>query len=76
MSRRFTIYNAHHSDGCSTKFKNKNYSGVYVSSTPSGAAMKALTTLCQVKNIRGQCLLYITMRETTRSKKNKDKLKG
>ena len=71
MKRSFTIHNAWHSDGCKTKFSNRDYTGVYVSSDASGAARKALTQLCRVKNIHGQCALYISMRETTRGSSNK-----
>jgi len=33
--------------------------------------MNALTELCHVKNIKGQCSLYIEMRETTQGSKHK-----
>lgn len=71
--RTFTIHDARKTDGCPTKFKNKDYSGVYVSSNPAGAAKKALTQLCRVKNIKGQCSLFLTMRETTQGSKKKAK---
>lgn len=69
--RTFTIHDAKHVDGCHTKFKNKDYSGVYVSSSPGGAAKKALTQLCRVKKIHGQCALFITVRETTQGSSKK-----
>ena len=69
--RTFTIYDALHSDGCKTKFSNKDYTGVYNSSNPSGAAKKALSQLCRVKKIHGQCSLYIVMRETTQGSSKK-----
>jgi hypothetical protein len=69
--RTFTIHDAMHSDGCQTKFSNKHYTGVYVSSSPSGAAKKALSQLCRVKNIHGQCTLYIVIRETTQGSAKK-----
>ena len=69
--RTFTIHDALHSDGCQTKFSNKDYTGVYVSSNPSGAAKKALSQLCRVKKIHGQCTLYIVMRETTQGSSKK-----
>ena len=31
--RRFTVHEARKADGCPTKFKTKDYSGVYESST-------------------------------------------
>jgi len=69
--RTFTIHEATHTDGCQTKFKSKDYTGVYVSTSPSGAARKALTQLCRVKKIHGQCALYITIRETTQGSAKK-----
>jgi len=69
--RSFTISNAYHIDGCPTKFSHKDYSGRYTGMTPAGAAAKALTNLCHSKNIRGQCALYIEMRETTQGSNHK-----
>ena len=71
QKRNFTIHAAYHSDGCPTKFKNKDYSGHFVSSSPSGAAKKALTQLCRVKKIKGRCTLYVEIRETTQGSHNK-----
>ena len=70
--RSFTIEMAAHVDGCPTKFSRKDFSGRYVSRTPSGAASKALTQLCNVKKVRGQCTLFIKMRETTQGSKKKE----
>ena len=69
--RTFTVHEAKHVDGCPTKFSNKDYSGVYVSRTPAGAGKKALTQLCRVKRIKGQCGLFISMRETTQGSAKK-----
>jgi hypothetical protein len=69
--RRFTVHDARHANGCATKFKNKDYSGVYETNSPSGAAMKALTQLCRSKKTKGQCTLYLTMRETTQGNNKK-----
>jgi hypothetical protein len=69
--RTFTINNAYHVDGCKTKFSNKDYTGRFVGHSAERAAMKALTELCFVKRIKGQCTLYIEMRETTQSSKHK-----
>ena len=69
--RTFTINKAYHVDGCPTKFSHGDYTGRYVSHTPNAAAMKALTELCHVKKIKGQCTLYIEMRETTQGSKHK-----
>jgi len=70
--RSFTIDMAAHVDGCPTKFSRKDFSGRYVSKTPSGAASKALTQLCNVKKVRGQCTLFIKMRETTQGSNKKE----
>ena len=69
--RSFTINNAYHVDGCKTKFSNKDYTGRFTSHISKRAAMKALTELCHVKRIKGQCALYIEMRETTQGSKHK-----
>ena len=63
--RSFTINHAYHVDGCPTKFSNADYTGRYKAHSPQRAAEKALIHLCHVKRIRGQCTLYIEMRETT-----------
>ena len=70
--RSFTIDMAAHVDGCPTKFSRKDFSGRYISKTPSGAASKALTQLCNVKDVRGQCTLFVKMRETTQGSKGKE----
>lgn len=69
--RSFTIHSAHHIDGCPTKFSHKDYTGRYTSRDSYGAVSKALTALCHLKDIRGQCTLYIEMRETTQGSKHK-----
>ena len=69
--RTFTVHDARHSDGCATKFANKDYTGVYVSRSHMAAASKAFTQLCGVKDIKGQCSLYISMRETTQGSPKK-----
>jgi hypothetical protein len=69
--RSFTINNAYHVDGCPTKFSHDDYTGRYVAHTPQRAAEKALINLCAVKGIRGQCTLYIEMRETTQGSDHK-----
>jgi hypothetical protein len=63
--RSFTINNAYHVDGCPTKFSHKDYTGRFIAISAQRAASKALSELCHVKNIHGQCTLYIEMRETT-----------
>lgn len=67
--RNFTIADAAHRDGCGTKYQIKGYSGRFHSADPGSAARKAATSLCRRKKIRGRCVLYISMRETTRGAK-------
>lgn len=69
--RSFTIESATHVDGCPTKFSHKDYTGRYVAHRPAHAAGKAMTNLCNVKKVRGQCTLFIKMRETTQGSANK-----
>ena len=69
--RSFTINNAYHIDGCKTKFSHKDYTGRFTSHTAERASKKALRQLCTVKRIKGQCSLYIEMRETTQGSNNK-----
>lgn len=63
--RSFTIESADGRKGCPTKFTRGDYSGRYISKGPGAAASKALTELCSSKRIKGQCTLYIAVRETT-----------
>ena len=70
-ARSFTINNAYHIDGCKTKFSHKDYTGRFTGHSSQRASMKALTKLCSVKNIKGQCSLYIEMRETTQGSNHK-----
>ena len=69
--RSFTVNNAYHIDGCKTKFSRKDYEARLVGHSAQRAAMKALTSLCEVKRIKGQCALYIEVRETTQGSKHK-----
>ena len=64
--RSFTVVDANKHGGCSTKF----IGGRYISKSPFGAAKKAFTELCRVKDIRGVCSFIITLKETT-SESNK-----
>lgn len=70
--RSFTIVDAAHRDGCPTKFSRKDYSGRYISKNPASAASKAGTELCSSKRVKGQCTLYIKMKETTRGSAGKE----
>ena len=69
--RSFTIHHAYHIDGCKTKFSHKDYTGRFTSHTAERASKKALRQLCTVKRIKGQCSLYIELRETTQGSNNK-----
>jgi len=69
--RSFTINNAYHVDGCKTKFAHKDYTGRFIKISAQRAASAALTELCHAKRIRGQCTIYIEMRETTQGSKHK-----
>ena len=69
--RSFTINNAYHVDGCKTKFSHKDYTGRFIKVSAQRAASSALTELCRAKRIRGQCTIYIEMRETTQGSKHK-----
>ena len=71
--RRFTVHDARKVDGCSTKFKSKDYSGVYETNRPSAAAMKALTQLCRAKKNKGQCTMFLTLREITQGNNKNSK---
>lgn len=69
--RSFTINNAYHVDGCPTKFTHNDFAGRYIKHYPDQAAKNALSHLCKVKRIRGQCTLYIEIRETTQGSAGK-----
>ena len=69
--RSFTINNAYHIDDCPTKFSHKDYTGRFIAVSAQRAAEKALSELCHLKSIKGQCTLYIEMRETTQGSSGK-----
>src|SRR3989344_4166755 len=69
--RSFTINNITKVDGCPTKFSHHDYTGRYEKRNPVQAAKNALSELCRLKKIHGQCTLYIEMRETTQNSKHK-----
>jgi len=71
--RSFTVVDAKRIDGCPTKFSIRGNTGRYISKDPRGAAAKAFSRLCRVKRIRGQCAMYLTVRETTQGISNPDK---
>jgi hypothetical protein len=67
--RSFCVVDVQNSDGCVTKFR----AGRYTKSAPVGAARTAFTRLCNLKNIRGKCSLFITVKDTTQGHKCKGK---
>ena len=53
--------------------KKHNLGGVYTSSTtPAVAARKAGSMICRNSSTKGQCTLYITIRETTQASNKKE----
>lgn len=50
---------------------SSNADGRYISATPAGAARKAASQICRQTAIRGQCTLYISIKETTRGSNGK-----
>lgn len=71
LKRSFTIVDAKKSDGCKTKFKYNKNSGTFISSSPDGAAKKAVSKLCRNKKTYGTCTFIVTMRETSQGSKGK-----
>lgn len=69
--RSFTVVDARRIDGCPTKFALRGETGRYISRDPRGAAKKAFSRLCRVKRIRGQCAMYLSVRETTQGSSDK-----
>ena len=69
--RSFTVEDAKDNKGCPTKFALKGYTGRYMSSNAASAASKAATQLCRTKRIKGTCVMYLDIRETTQNSKGK-----
>ena len=65
--RSFTIVQVGKHGGCKTKFRG----GKYVSKAPVASAMKAFSSFCRAKRIRGVCTLFVTLKETTRGSSGK-----
>lgn len=66
--RSFSVVNVQNVDGCPTKFREGRYKSV----SPLGAAKKAFSGLCNVKNIKGKCTFIVSMRETTQGSNKKE----
>ena len=67
--RSFTVERIKMSNG--KEKGKKNIGGRFVSSTPSGAAKKVGSKVCSESSVKGRCVLYITIRETTLESKHK-----
>ena len=70
MHRTFTVTSVTTARG--VEKGSENIGGVFKSLTPVGAARKAATKICAKSRIKGQCTLYIVVRETTRGSANKE----
>jgi hypothetical protein len=70
MHRTFTVVKV--SDVHGHEKGQDNLGGVFRGKTPVSAAKKAMTQICRKTEVRGQCTLLITVRETTRGSANKE----
>lgn len=70
-NRSFTVVDARGTDGCATKYAVKGHGGYY-HGTHKRAALKAFNILCNVKKIKGQCAMIITVREITQGGAGKE----
>jgi hypothetical protein len=68
--RSFTVEKIETSNGKSKGASNLG--GRFISSTPAGAAKKVGSKVCRESDVKGRCVLYITIRETTRESNHKD----
>ena len=69
--RTFKVTNVVNTDGCPTKFKPGRYTGNHMK-----AAKKAFNTLCGHKNIKGKCVFYVSVQETTQGSGKKVMMDG
>jgi hypothetical protein len=69
MKRTFTVVEVSTVHGV-VKGK-ENLGGLYKSSTPMSAAKKAASKICSMSKIKGQCTLFVTVRETTQGSHHK-----
>jgi hypothetical protein len=67
--RSFAVSDVQNVDGCVSKFR----AGRYTNRAPSGAAGRAFTRLCNLKNIRGKCTFIVTVKDTTQGHKCRGK---
>ena len=66
--RSFTVVGVGKHGSC----KTKGLGGRFVNRKPAEAARKAFNELCRLKNVKGQCTLIVTIRETTQGSANKE----
>ena len=66
--RSFTVVSVNHKRGAKS---GSNIGGRFLSSAPSGAARKAVSQVCRESSIRGQCTLYVAVKETTQGSAGK-----
>ena len=69
--RTFKVTNVVNTDGCPTKFKEGRYTGTHMS-----AAKKAFNSLCGHKQIKGKCVFYLSVQETTQGSGKKVMVDG
>ena len=69
--RTFKVTNVVNTDGCPTKFKPGRYVGTHMK-----AAKKAFNSLCSHKQIKGKCVFYVSVQETTQGSGKKMMMDG
>ena len=67
-NRSFTIVSVSSKKGSKS---SANAGGRFESSTPSSAARKAASRVCRNSKIRGQCTLFVAVKETTQGSTGK-----
>lgn len=68
--RSFTVVYVRHKS--KIKKGKHDVGGRFISSTPAGAARKAISRVCRSIPIKGQCSMMITIKETTAGCKQKE----
>jgi hypothetical protein len=66
--RSFTIVSVSNKKGSKS---SANAGGRFESSTPASAARKAASRVCRKSKIRGQCTLFVSVKETTQGSAGK-----
>ncbi len=66
--RSFTVVSVSNKRGSKS---GSNTGGRFISSAPSGAARKAASQVCRESSIRGQCTLFVAVKETTQGSAGK-----